>query len=281
METSSRHPTPASWAFVEHFRRASDTAVASPFAKVLQDLRSRFGPLASNDTGVNPYRLSRATVPSTYSPPKGVADKPSAANRSGLPVGRRSSLQAPKHPRLGLLPARCRSSSLSSDQAPPAGFCSATRPASTPASLDPPLPLGSRAARSPRRAPAPTSGLLSGAELESTQAPLQTRPPLEATTAHPSSPPASSRSWTAPSDFRTAKTSFSPKPEDLVVLPNRPVSSATRSAEAGCLPPLPSNATSEPVSTDPSFHDSSTEVPSSLRDDAPRPAPPYDFTFWS
>jgi hypothetical protein len=52
-------------------------------------------------------------------------------------------------------------------------------------------------------------------------------------------------------------------------------------AEAGCLPPLPSNATSKLVSTDPPFHDSSTEMLSSLRGDTLPPDQPCDLTILS
>jgi hypothetical protein len=100
--------------------------------------------LVSDDVGVNPRLLPRATVPLTHSPPED--GSPSdfqqrttfySSHRLALPVGRRSSPKAPKHPSLGLSPVCCRSSSPSSDQAPPASSCSATRPASTPASPDP------------------------------------------------------------------------------------------------------------------------------------------------
>lgn len=99
---------------------------------------------ASDDVGVNPRPLHEPRCPSLTALPK-VGPLPTSSselpftadNHLALPVGRRSSLEAPKHPSLGLSPVCCRSSSPSSDQAPPASSCSATRPASTPASPDP------------------------------------------------------------------------------------------------------------------------------------------------
>jgi hypothetical protein len=130
-----------------------------------------------------------------------------------------SSRRVPKHPWLGLPPARCRSSSPSRDQTPPASSCSATRPASTLASPDPRYRRSGIERRgSLRRAPTPTSGLpvRSRASKRRKRRPIPDRP-SEATTAHPSSPPASSRSRIAPGDLRTAKASLSPRSEDLVV----------------------------------------------------------------
>jgi hypothetical protein len=209
-ETGSKRPAPASWTFAELLRRASDTAVTFPLVSVLaRTFSSGSVEPASEDVGVNQHLLHEPRCPPPTAPrltPRGHLPT-STANRFHLPAGRRSSLWIPKHPRLGLPPVRCRNSSPSSDQAPPASFCSATRPASTPASPSPPPPLGGRAARSLRRAPSPTNGppFRSRAVDDASAISNPTAPRGDHRTS--SSPLASSRSRKAPSNLRTIEAS--------------------------------------------------------------------------